>query len=224
MIDISKSWTNASVPYSTAEPHGSILDNELLWPANDNRTCYSFGGTTTSIWNAWLSPPVTMYQFVLNGSGNGTWSEFDSASSVWSSLTRPDLAAAATLDNTGYIFGGVEDSHSSQDTMNLGNTVIPIPGIASYNMTSGQWSNDTAPMNVSNIFLEPVTNFGPAGLLIGAGHADYSTTAPTTISNLTIYEPVGKTWHDQPTTGNAPRIRDWACTVGLPGDYGTYEM
>jgi len=221
---MSISWTNASVPYSTAESHGAILNNERLWPANDNKTCYAFGGSTTYIFNSWLSPTVSMYQFMLNGSGNGSWSVFNSASSIWSSLTRPDQAAGAKLDDTGYIIGGVENSHSSQATMDFGDTVIPVPGIASYNMTSGQWSNDTAPVNVSNVFLESVTNFGPAGLLIGGGHAGYSTTAPTTITNLTIYEPIGKTWHNQTTTGNAPSIRDWPCTVGLPGDNGTYEM
>ena len=201
-----------------------MLNNMRLWPANDNQTCYSFGGATNYIFSTWLSPPTVMYQFVLNGLGNGSWSDFNSASSVWSSLTRPNMAAGATLDNTGYIMGGVESSHSSQGTMNLGDAFVLVPGIASYNMTSGQWSNDTAPVNVSNIFLEPVTNFGAAGLLIGAGHADYSITAPTTISNLAIFEPMGKTWHNQPTTGNAPKIRDWACTIGLPGENGTYEM
>ena len=217
-----KSWTNASVPYSTTTA-GATLNNERLWPSKDNKTCYAFGGTKTAIWNAWLAPPVNMYQFALSGS-NGSWSLFNSGSPGWKGLTRPDQAAGTTLENTGYILGGVENSHSSQDTMNLGGTTLPLPGIVSYNMTSGQWFNDTAPANISNDFFESVTNFGPMGLLIGAGHADYSPTAPTTISNLTIYEPMDKTWHNQSTTGDAPMIRNWPCTVGLPGDNGTYEM
>lgn len=217
-----KSWTNKSVPYS-ATTAGLILNNEILWPSEDNKTCYAFGGAKTYLQSTWGGPPVSVDQFALTGS-NGSWNLFHPASSGWNGLTRPDQAAGATMENTGYIIGGIVNSHSAQDTMILGNTTIPIPGIVSYNITSGQWSNDTAPANISNIFFESVASFGPMGLLIGAGHGDYSPTAPTTVSNLTIYEPVGKTWHTQSTTGEAPRIRNWPCSVALPGDSGTYEM
>ena len=138
-------------------------------------------------------------------------------------LTRPDLAAAATVDNTGFMIGGHMDSHSSQASLDDSGDEF-IPGIVSYNITSGFFSNDTAPQNVTNAFLAPVSNFGPSGLLISAGHGEYSSTAPNSITNVTIYEPLGKTWHTQSTTGNAPTLRDSACTVGLPGDNRTYEM
>jgi hypothetical protein len=224
LIDMRKSWTNASVPYVVAPSHGAILGDEILWPANDNKTCYSFGGSTTHIWNAWLSPPVTMWQFALNSSGGGSWSEFTPTdSSGWKTIMRPDLAAGTTLENTGYIIGGQANDHTSSETMGLGGSVFPLGGIASYNMTTNRWFNDTAPANVTNVFLEAVTNFGPAGLLVSAGFGNESN-IPDIVTNVSIYEPIGKSWHTQSTTGEAPKTREWACTTGLRGDNGTYEM
>lgn len=221
LIDMRKSWSNASVSYLQTTG-GAELNNGVLWPAQDNTTVYAFGGHKTYIWNAWLAPPTSMYRFALSGS-NGSWEEWKSSGTVWSSLTRPDYGAGAMLGNTGYVLGGIEDNHSAQDRMDVGGS-IPLPGIVSYNIDNSQWSNDSAPANISNIFFESVSNFGPSGLLIGAGHADYPNDGITTISHLTIYEPTAKTWHNQSTTGDAPKIRDGACTVGVPGDNNTYEM
>ena len=220
---MSKSWTNNSVPFILVNKTGTspTLNNEKLWPSNDNKSCFVFGGAQSYTLNVYSPPDVELWQFTLNNTGSGVWTQFHPEN--MGGLTRPDLAAAATVDNTGFIIGGHMDSHSSQAS--LGDSGYEaIPGIVSYNITSGVFSNDTAPANVTNTFLASVPNFGPSGLLISTGHGEYSATEPNYITNVTIYEPLGKTWHTQSTTGNSPAVRDSACTVGLPGDNGTYEM
>ena len=226
MVDMSKSWTNTSIPFTVVNKTGTApnLNNERIWRVNDNKSCFAFGGAQSYIPSGWSPPVVALWQFALNSTGGGSWSQFQVGSgTIFDSLTRPDLAATATVDNTGFIIGGHMDSHSSQASINDPNPEV-IPGIVSYNMTSGVWSNDSAPTNVTNTFLASVTNFGPSGLLISAGHAEYSPTGPISITNVTIYEPLGRTWHTQSTNGNAPAVRDSACAVGLSGDNGTYEM
>ena len=220
---MSKSWTNTSVPYTLVNKTGTApnLNNERLWPANDNKSCYVFGGAQSYTLDVYSPPNIDLWYFTLTSTGRGSWAQFHPAD--LGGLTRPDLAAATTLDNTGFIIGGHMDSHSSQASLD-DTGYETIPGIVSYNITSAVFSNDSAPANVTNVFLASVTNFGPSGLLISAGHGEYSPTEPASITNVTIYEPLGKTWHTQSTNGNPPAIRDSACTVGIPGDNGTFEM
>lgn len=222
---MSKSWTNASVPYQLINKTNTApnLNNEKLWPSDDNKSCFVFGGAQSYLLNVWSPPDVALWQFTINSTGGGSWTQFQAgAGSVLGSLTRPDVAHAATVDNTGFIMGGHEDSHSSQVSLYTDGD-IPIPGIVSYNITSGFWSNDSAPANVSNAFWAPVSNFA-SGLLVSAGHGAYSPTESDSITQVSIYEPLGKTWHNQSTYGTAPAMRDSACSVGIPGDNGTYEM
>lgn len=98
-----------------------------------------------------------------------------------------------------------------------------IPGIVSFNMTNNTWSNDTMPENAVNTFLVGLQNFGPEGILVSSGSSGIVTQSQS-LNNITIYEPVNKTWHVQNTTGNAPLLRDGPCAVSILGDNGTYEM
>lgn len=98
-----------------------------------------------------------------------------------------------------------------------------IPGIASFNMTTNEWSNDTTPDNAANTFLVGLEHYGPNGLLISSGSAGIGAQSQS-LDNITIYEPMNKTWHVQNTTGNAPLIRAQPCVVSNFGDNGTYEM
>ena len=139
-----------------------------------------------------------------------------------SSFYRPSRALGATVTNTGFFVGGDQDKLASIQAINL-TTDLGIPGIASFNITSSKWSNDTAPEGITNSFLAPVPPFGPSGLLLSSGSSGQEPQSQS-LNNITIYEPIGKTWHTQNLTGNAPTARQFPCTVGMQGDNGTYEM
>ena len=141
-------------------------------------------------------------------------------------LTRPDYALGATVDGTGFILGGVADLHSAAGENS--DYDIALGGIVAFNMTSNQWSNTSMPSNMvrptgRNGVLASVPIFGPEGLLIATGLGAMDQ-VPIPFDTITIYEPGSKTWHNQTATGDIPKGRDKACTVGIQGDNETYEM
>ena len=71
--------------------------------------------------------------------------------------------------------------------------------------------------------LASVPIFGPEGLLLATGMGEIDLD-PIPFDTITIYEPGNKTWYNQTATGDIPKGRDKACTVGIQGDNGTYEM
>ena len=229
-LDMSISWTNDSAPFSAINKTSVVpnLNDGFLFPAPDNKSFFQFGGETNWLFNAWLAPFVSIGQFSINGEGNGSWSQFNpGGSSGFNNVTRPARALAATVDDTFFILGGMENSHTTQQTMNLTSNV-PIGGVVSFNMTTGIWINSSAPSHLQrpngmNGMLSSVPNFGPVDLLLAAGTGTVDQGAPK-FDNITIYEPSDKTWHYQTATGDVPSGRDGVCTVGIQGDNGTYEM
>lgn len=234
-LDMSKSWTNTTPPFGSV--NSSIgLNGGFIFPASDNQSFFQFGGEVNWLFSAWLAPEVTISQFTINGSGNGSWAGFSPGpDSGFNTINRPSRALASTMDDTFFIVGGYSSSHtqySTQSTIALGDNV-KLPGIVAFNMTTGLWTNTSSPShldrpNGSNGFLNSVPIFGPVGLLLAAGTGTVNTTsqinAPDTFENITIYEPYGKTWHYQNATGDIPVGRDGSCTVGIQGDNGTYEV
>ena len=232
MIDISKSWTvvNAEfIPINKTSSGVLNLNDGFLFPAADNKSFFQFGGEST-----WLlyTPrnPTSVTQFTIEDGGNGSWAKFEPGSaSGFDEITRPSRALATTVDNTFFILGGFLDSHSAEDTANIqGLDTNPLKGIVAWNMTSGSWTNDSMPLHLVrpdglNGILASVPTFGPGGLLLAGGTGTVNNQAPK-FDNITIYEPRDKTWHYQSTTGDIPVGRNGPCTVGVPGDNGTYEM
>ncbi|KAL8636037.1 MAG: hypothetical protein Q9226_009297 [Calogaya cf. arnoldii] len=47
---------------------------------------------------------------------------------------------------------------------------------------------------------------------------------PPIFDNITIHDPIDKTWYAQTATGQIPTGRLEACSVGVKGDQGTYEV
>ena len=232
MINISKSWTVVNAEFIPIDKTSSgvlNLNDGFLFPAADNKSFFQFGGEST-----WLlyTPrnPTSVTQFTIEDHGNGSWANFEPGSaSGFDEITRPSRALATTVDNTFFILGGFLDSHSAEDTANIqGLDNYPLKGIVAWNMTSGSWTNDSMPLHLVrpdglNGILASVPTFGPGGLLLAGGTGTVNNQAPK-FDNITIYEPRDKTWHYQSTTGDIPAGRNGPCTVGVPGDNGTYEM
>ncbi|KAL8864588.1 MAG: hypothetical protein Q9174_007296, partial [Haloplaca sp. 1 TL-2023] len=207
------------------------LNAQILWPSTDNETFYTFGGSQ-SFWANTIDPPaVSAWQFTVDGSGGGSWEQLPSAGdSGFADLTRPDFARGAAVKNTGFIFGGYESARSSPDSASIPGTT-PIPGIVSFNISSGVWSNDTVPERIDAqgglqgglygaLASAP---FGPDGVLVMTGTTP-NPYSPPPFNSITIYNPNDKTWHSQTATGSIPSARGRTCTVGVQGDNGTYEV
>ncbi|KAI4252428.1 MAG: hypothetical protein LQ352_004301 [Teloschistes flavicans] len=236
-LDMSTSWTNTTVTYASINKTTSSqdgvpdLNDGFLFPAADNESFFQFGGETNWLFNAWLSPSTAAYQFTLNGEGNGSWSVYNSGGdSGINNITRPTRALAATVDNTFFILGGIEDSHSAQSTMYAieGSDSVTQGGVVAFNTTVGKWTNSSMPEHLvrphgRNGMLGALPTFGPRGLLLAAGTGTVDGEAPS-LENITLYEPGQKTWHYQTATGDIPKGRDGGCNVGIAGDDGTYEI
>lgn len=232
LIDISKSWTIDEIKFTSINKTSSgvlNLNDGFLIPAANSKSLFQFGGDSTFLLYTPRNP-TSVSQFTVEGQGNGSWSAFHPGeTSGFEHITRPSRALATTVDNTFFIFGGVLNSHSADETAAIqGAESYPLDGIVAWNMTTGRWTNESMPShlvrpNGLNGMLTSVPNFGPAGLLLAAGTGTVDDEAPD-FGNITIYEPRDKTWHYQSTTGDIPAGRDRPCTVGISGDNGTFEM
>ncbi|CAO1601173.1 hypothetical protein XANCAGTX0491_004837 [Xanthoria calcicola] len=228
-IDMRNSWTNSTVTFDSIRKNGApSLNAGVIWPSTDNQTFFAFGGEL-SYWDlAAEVPDVSCWQFTADGNGGGSWAIFKPVDqSIFYDLTRPGFASGATVDNTGFILGGRASYRSSPQTSQLREDV-PIPGIVSFNISSTLWQNDTLPEYIENLnapqgMLAAVDFFGTDGLLIQAGLTSDAYNPPP-FNNITIYDPSDKTWHSQTATGEVPSGRSTACTIGVKGDNGTYEM
>lgn len=226
-IDMRNSWTNDSITFGIIPRIGPPTMNlEVLWPTADNNSFFVFGGETSFIAVPPIPPELQVWEFLRDGS-NGSWTNFEpNGYSGFSNLTRPDGALGVTMGNTGYILGGFESQHSNPDITSTGDT--SVPGMVAFNMTSGRWTNTTTPSNLvrrsgKNGILASVPSFGPSGLLLAVGTGS-NLEGPLHFDNITLYEPINKTWHYQTASGSIPEGRDKACAVGIQGDNGTYEM
>ncbi|KAL8753681.1 MAG: hypothetical protein Q9199_004874 [Rusavskia elegans] len=212
-IDMRKSWSNDTVTFNSIGKNGApSLNTEVLWPSTDNQTFFASGGLI-SYWDLGAEvPDVSCWQFTADGNGGGSWAIFKPVDqSIFYDLTRPGYASGATVDNTGFIFGGHASYRSSPQTSQLRENV-PIPGIVSFNITSTLWQNDTLrrpdiqDLNAPQGMLASVDSFGTDGLLVQAGL--------TSDANGVMYnadaEPyespaVVKAWY----AANGPSTRTW---------------
>ena len=227
---MSKSWTNQTVSLSPiSKGQTPVLNQVNLWPAGNNQSFYSFGGG----WSPLIStdttaPEIAVYQCLVDGKGDGTWTTNKTNDDVFNSLTRPAGMKSPFLNDTVFFFGGRESDRSSPEVVNTADK-INVPGVALFNDSSQSWENDTLPFQWANTKYSwgvsvAVPDFGPRGLLMMLGVINDPVDQQQAMNNLTIYEPVGKTSMWQTATGTIPSGRFDLCSVGVSGDNGTYEV
>lgn len=112
------------------------MDNQILWTNVDGNITYGFGGRTSASDLAGMfgtteqAMPVALYQFDLISPLNGNWLTIDAPSyqsaGKWQALNRPDSALGATVGNTGFIVGGIEDAWSQPGLKNLNDFVLYV--------------------------------------------------------------------------------------------------
>ena len=236
-IDISSSWTNATVNIKQID---KTIDNgafnyPALWPALDNSSFYSYNGETS-----YINEPINigsnkLYKFISDDSGGGQWSEDDqiyTASSNFTSLVRVARFASACGPDACYAVGGWRNSHTDIAIKDD----IPAAGIVSFNLTSHHWCNDslvgsvfTGPWRDGQLLFTDVA--GSDGVLIALGGSVTDLTGGNSIAlslmYVYIYDIATKSWYQQATGGDVPPSpRNPYCTVGLHGGNSvkkTYE-
>ncbi|KAI4240737.1 MAG: hypothetical protein L6R40_004982 [Gallowayella cf. fulva] len=242
------SWTNDSVTIiSIPKNRAPNFNGPILWPSTDNQTFFAFGGELSN-WAGLTGPDVSCWQFTIDGNGGGSWPIFQpGVQSTFRDLTRPAVATGTTLDNTGFIFRGSASIRSAPQNRQIQDGVYtPIPGIVSFNNTSTLWQNDTVPQYIEDLnapqgMLATADTFGTRVARAIVGLMQYlrcndvyayrkirglasDVYNPPPFNNVTIYDPSDKTWHAQTATVQIPAARSKPCTVGVPGDNGTYEI
>ena len=224
-LDISASWTNESINFGSIPRRGPPrLNEEILIPTSNQSSFFVFGGGESVLKGSPSPPTPQLWKFTES---SDQWTNVDpDYNSGFSNLTRPLAALTATIEDMTYVLGGLENDASNR-VLSPG-TGLPIPGIVSFNTSSGVWANTTSPKNLAwhngyNGILVSVPAFGSVGLL-AAAQATSTTNGSPPYDNITIYEPKNKTWHYQTATGELPFARAHACTVGVQGDNGSYEM
>ncbi|KAK5009776.1 hypothetical protein LTR28_013455 [Elasticomyces elasticus] len=239
-VDLSVPWSNTTVAFTTIDRGGSpILNFESLWLHAQEPALYSFGGGQ-SWWATWPDhhnpwPPPALWKFVPDNTGRGKWSTQTLNTTGFYGLHQPTCGVQAFGGDVGYHLGGRLDFGTWPTIDWDRDLMIPQSGLVTYNMTTNRWENHTA-TEYSNYGTahyggaEFVPVFGPQGVLVVLGgwtsnplSLDYSASV-TPMNRIAVYEPISRTWYNQTATGKIPKPRTQFCTVGVPGDNGTYEI
>ncbi|KAF7504881.1 hypothetical protein GJ744_001602 [Endocarpon pusillum] len=183
-----------------------------------------------------LVPQNSLWKFTPSSGGSGSWSEQSMPSnSIFPSLTRPAGSISAYGSGIGYVLGGYETAWTTPQTAGL-TALVPTPGMVSYNSDTGTWKNESAIGYTTfgtAMFgqMQFVPHVGQEGLLVVLGGATSDViqwedrgTNYISFENINMFNPATSTWHNQTASGTTPNSRLRFCSVGVPGDNGTYEI
>ena len=229
-IDLTKSWTNETVPLRAIPKTSPVLAKQVHWV--DGKSLYTWGGFTSD----GSSPEQALWRFTADGSGGGAWAQVTQRDYRSFSKLKGTFGSAFTqTDDVGYSFGGAvtKSSDSSVDKAKPG---YATPGLVSYNFRTGTWENSTVTTSSYggygtslNARAEYVP-FGPNGLVMFLGGAETPVDATNESivevnwNKISMVDPVTNKWYSQTTNGTKPPTIESHCRGGVPGPNGTYEM
>lgn len=237
-IDLSKSWTNASVTInSNSKPSGvpNLDDGSLWYDAKNNVLLAGFSGASPRFNTPSSNYALGLWQFALDGQGGGTWSAVSAATTeLQDNFTRPYQGLSTWGGEAAFTIGGYVSSLTSPATANV-SSFKPVSGIVSYNMTTGTFTNSSAAgYNFNGTaergVLHYVPSFGPEGIyvLLGGDASNLNGYTPgqslRSFSQLTIYDPASGKFYNQTATGNIPESRIEFCATGINSTNQTYEI
>ncbi|KAL6721484.1 hypothetical protein ACLMJK_000588 [Lecanora helva] len=234
-INLSRSWTNATIGLNSIIRPQPALASQTLWVDPSETFLYAYGGgishfypqSSTLAYPFNNTPPINQILKLVPSGDSGTWSQLDSPStSNFSTLVRSRAAITASGGELGFALGGVM---SASTTSSIPSSWVPVPGLVMYNMTSQEWYNisdiDYAYVGgAADGAAHFVPSFGYNGLLfIFGGTVANGTTLPSTDS-LWIFDPSTQRWSSQEVSGTKPSQAVSPCVVGAQGDNNTYEI
>ena len=232
-LDLSTSWSPSDAHFNVIDKGSCpVLNRPNLWPHPDGKSYYSFNGDVSkAIAYEGRHPPEEpqLWQFIPNGITNGTWR----LAQEESSLIQSQSSRSVSGNGSAYILGGITTWRSAYGyDMNY---VGSADGIISYDMQSQDWDNRSmSGLSSTGCWYEGelhwIDNLGGSGLVVALGGVSAQAT-PNLVgeflvkfSDVTFFDPLSGEWRKQATTGDIPPARRRACSVGVPGDNGTYEV
>ncbi|KAF6825044.1 kelch repeat protein [Colletotrichum plurivorum] len=172
-IDLSKSWKPESVQIGRIRKNAPTTERQVYFFDASSSTVYGWGGLIGK------NPPPseTRLQKFIAEDGGGSWSietESESEYKGLSQIRRSHGGAVANTPQSSFYFGGV-----SEEILNIkANT--NLPGYSQFDFKSQQKSwvqHDDSPYSSSRTIYAAtahyVPNFGPNGLIILIGGAEY---------------------------------------------------
>ncbi|KAH8165555.1 hypothetical protein CIB48_g2680 [Xylaria polymorpha] len=141
-MSLAETWSNSSpslVPITKAAPN---FLQAALWTDLDEQTFYMWGGQSTN--------PVPgkreVWKFTADGGGGGAWSLVQPANpGVFVGIKRGRGASWTTCNGLGLALGGYGWAGTDADLSDhSGSQELPLPGLLSYQLSTGTWSNQSA--------------------------------------------------------------------------------
>lgn len=226
-IDLSSSWTNATVGLTSIHSTAPTLVSQALWVDPSGTSFYAYDGGLSYELPIPEAPPNQLWQFTPSGN-SGNWSQVGPpASSNFTTLVRGYAGIYTSGGGLGFALGGVENGATTNSFQGTGG-LASIPGMVMYNLTSQEWYNISA-SGYSNSGVATqgaahfVPSFGPAGLLFIFGGSVANETLIGTDS-VSIFDPFSQQWSSQEVSGTKPSPVVDPCVVGVQGDNNTYEI
>ena len=228
MIDLTTSWTNATVNASLIRKPDTfpLARRPMLWADPSNNSISSFGG-----WVYDYSQDMTMWSFPATGAKHGPWTvDSDQPQNV--SATFGSLYA--TSSSTFYTLGGVASNGAGS-----AGTLWANPNIGILDFKSSKWTNESSAGFGSGFAAlgqaQYVPTFGTQGIIVYLGGFAPSSqaftantdgaTKLTDMSSVHIYDIASKNFLFQEATGSIPPGRWSFCMVGAEdSSQNTFDM
>ena len=232
------SWDPSTVQLKRIDKpdDGPVYNRPNLWPAIDNFAFYSFNGDVSRDIPWQKDPPSNpeLWMFVPDGIGGGTW-RLDRTTAYTNSVLQSTWAACASGNGSVYFLGGWQNFRTTPDYPNAVDEQLSAEGMISYDMVNPTWLNSSITYSypdgwVWGAQLHYLVDIGKEGLLLAMGG---ETSRPGSVldeaslidyNTVAVYNTVTGEWRNQTTTGDVPAGRGAACSVGVRGDNGTFEV
>lgn len=227
-IDLSADFEPDTVSFtSIAKPSGvPDLNRAGIWVDQTSGLLYTgFAGSTSDFGDA---PTVAqgLWSFEPSADGaTGAWTNLnDTADEYFTTQPRHYSGPVASGNGTGYFLGG--------QILDNG-TEVAVSGLLKYNFATKVATNSTVSGISTSGYLQRgmmqyVPNFGPAGVIIGAGghqlQEGSSEKYLLSFNSVQVFDPATDTWYEQTTTGNIPESRKEYCMAGAASSNNTYEI
>ncbi|KAH8898063.1 hypothetical protein GQ53DRAFT_678017 [Thozetella sp. PMI_491] len=233
-INLSTSWTNASVKFIESKGSGSrFYKAPALWKDPSSSSFFIIGGDSGFNGQAKDTEVAELMQYTTDGQGGGSWSKPQPSNPQELDKMKGTAYPASTSCGGLGLYTG---SYSNPYTPTKSSNQVPVPGLITYNSSSRAWANESLdPFQHTHVYGEMVClpSFGTNGLALflggAAGGATSASNFDTALSslpftNLTFYDPVAKSWYWQAAAGDFPQARTQFCSAAVQSPNGTTEI
>jgi hypothetical protein len=186
---------------------------------------------------------TALWELNPDGIGGGEWAIREpSTSSDFDGIWMGGDGAWTSCDGRGFYIGGLGNKQTdSRFEADRYHEATPIPGQLTYDMSSGNWHNDT--IGEITGFSSPYgthvrgravcsQDFGqdPLVFVLGGHQTELDLTSHSTFNDImqvNFFNAKDRTWHSQKTTAHnddVPPKRVRFCAAGATSTNGTYDM